>query len=103
MLPQEPSTSSRNRTLLRRVAAGTVVVVALLWAIWDSWGLGSSAFVRIVVGTLLLVIVTAALGAAAGSLIGLVRRRREARDAALREAAPAEAPDAQGDEPPGHR
>jgi hypothetical protein len=84
VLSQESTTSSRNRTLLRRVAAGTVVVIALLWAIWDSWGLGSSAFVQIVVGTLVLISVTAALGAAAGSLIGLLRRRREARDAASR-------------------
>ena len=75
MLDRPSSTAARSRALRKRIFLGTVVVIAFLWAIWDAWGLGQSAFLQIVVGTLLLVLGLAVLGALAGTLLGWLRRR----------------------------
>ena len=75
MLDRRSSTAARSRALRKRIALGTVVVIAFLWAIWDAWGLGQSAFVSIVVGTLLLVLGLALLGALAGALLRWIRQR----------------------------
>lgn len=75
-MPARPSsTAARSRALRKRIALGTLVVIAFLWAIWDAWGLGGSAFVSIVVGTLLLVAGLALLGALAGALLRWIRQR----------------------------
>lgn len=75
MLDRPLSNAARSRALRKRIALGTLVVIAFLWAVWDAWGLGQSAFISIIVGTLLLVLALAVLGALAGALLHWIRRR----------------------------
>lgn len=80
MIDRESGTSARNRVLRRRVLLGAGVAAAFLWAIWDAWGPDRSVFVNVVVGTLVLIAATAALGLLAGGLLRWLRRRRERPD-----------------------
>ena len=68
---------ARRRALQRRVFLGTLTIVALMWALWDIWGVPLSVFVEALVGIGLMVVLAVGAGALAGGLLSWLRRRRD--------------------------
>ncbi|TVS16219.1 MAG: hypothetical protein EA417_11090 [Gammaproteobacteria bacterium] len=67
----------RLRVLRRRIVLGTLAVLALFFAFWRAWELESRLFLEFLVGSVLLVVVMAVVGAAVALCIGWIRKRRD--------------------------
>jgi len=67
----------RLRVLRRRIILGTAAVIALFFAFWRAWELESRLFWEFLLGSVLLVVGMALIGAAMALLIGWLRRRRD--------------------------
>lgn len=68
--PPRRTSGQRNRTLQRRVAGGTVLVIAFLYAIWRSWELEGGVFWQLLVTTVVMIL----LAMTAGALVALLWR-----------------------------
>lgn len=67
----------RLRVLRRRIVLGTAAVIALFFAFWRAWDLESRLFWELLLGSVLLVVGMALVGAAVALLIGWLRKRRD--------------------------
>ncbi len=67
----------RLRALRRRILLGTLAVLALFFAFWRAWELESRLFWEFLVGSVLLVVVMAVVGALVALFIGWIRKRRD--------------------------
>jgi hypothetical protein len=75
-MASDSSLASQHRALRRRIVLGTVVVAGFLWAVWRSWDLDPGLFRELLLGVVLFVLVTGALGALGGLALAVLRRRR---------------------------
>lgn len=66
----------RLRVLRRRILLGTVAVLALFFSLWRAWELESRLFFELLLGSVLLVLGMALIGAGVAWVIGWVRSRR---------------------------
>lgn len=68
--------AARLRVLRRRILLGTLAALALFFSFWRAWELESRLFFELLLGSVLLVLVMAVVGAAAAWVIGWVRSRK---------------------------
>ncbi len=66
----------RLRVLRRRILLGTLAVLALFFSLWRAWELESRLFFELLLGSVLMVLAMAVVGAGLAWLIGWVRSRR---------------------------
>jgi hypothetical protein len=72
---RENSQAVRLRILRRRILLGTLAVLALFFSFWRAWELESRLFFELLLGSVLLVLAMALIGAGMAWLIGWVRSR----------------------------
>lgn len=72
---RENSQAVRLRILRRRILLGTLAVLALFFSFWRAWELESRLFFELLLGSVLLVLAMALVGAGMAWLIGWVRSR----------------------------
>lgn len=74
---REHSQAVRLRVLRRRILLGTLAVLALFFSFWRAWELESRLFFELLLGSVLLVLAMAVIGAGLASVIGWIRSRRD--------------------------
>lgn len=74
---RDHSQAARLRVLRRRVLLGTLAVLALFFSLWRAWELESRLFFELLLGSVLLVLAMAVIGAGLAWAIGWIRSRRK--------------------------
>lgn len=73
----DPAGAARLRILRRRILLGTVAVLVLFFSLWRAWELESRLFFELLLGSVLLVLAMAVIGAGLAWVIGWIRSRRK--------------------------
>jgi len=73
---RENAQAIRLRVLRRRILLGTLAVLALFFSFWRAWELESRLFFELLLGSVLMVLAMAVIGAGVAWMIGWIRSRR---------------------------